>query len=459
MHRARSPSPPSVRPRARRSPLAGAGAALAGACVATQPGPAQAGGYALIGQSAASAGTAYAGASALAGGADTAWYNPAGLGFLREAMASGSADFLLPRGDYDDAGSTNVLGAPRRGASVDGAAFGVVPSAYLVLPAAERLTFGLSLNAPYGQKTEYASDFIGRYEALTSELTAVNVGLGAGYRAAGWLAVGGGLDLLYARTTLSNAVDFGAVCLAVAGPACAGLGLSPEGADGRVEIDGDALAVGFNLGVMADLGATRIGLHHRAPIDADIEGDADFTVPDAAAALATATGAFSDTGAATTLRFPASVSLGVAHDVTPRLTLMGQAIWTDWSSVDRTVVRFDNPGQPDATLRTAWRDSVYVGLGGAWRYDESLTLRAGVGYDQTPVTDDLRTPRLPGADTVSLAVGVGWRPTAAWSVDAAYQRFFYDDAPIDITSAESGRLAGSVSNTADVLSLQATLRF
>jgi long-chain fatty acid transport protein len=433
--------------------------ALGGAFAALYPSHARAGGYALIGQSAASAGAAYAGASALGGGADTAWYNPAGLGFMRQPMVSGSVDFLLPRGDYDDAGSTNVLGAPRRGAPLDGATFGVVPSSYLILPAGERLTLGLSLNAPYGQKTEYDPDFVGRYEALTSELTTVNLGLSVGYRALDWLAVGGGLDLLYARTTLTNAVDFGAVCLAVAGPACAGLGLLPEAADGRVEIEGDALAAGFNIGVMADLGATRIGLHHRARIDADIEGDADFTVPAAASAVAAATGAFSDTGVATSLRFPASVSLGVAHDLTPRLTVMGQAIWTDWSSVDQTVVRFDNPGQPDATLRTDWRDSVYLGIGGAWRYDDALTLRAGLGYDQTPVTDDLRTPRLPAADTISVAFGLGWRPSAAWTIDAAYQHFFYDDALIDITSAESGRLAGSVSNTADVLSLQATFRF
>lgn len=427
-------------------------------CLALTAGSVEAGGYALIGQSAAAAGTAYAGASALSGGEETAWYNPAGLGFLRERSASVSADLLLPRGDYDDLGSTDVLGAARIGAQSDGAAFGGVPSAYFVAPVSDRLTFGLAVNAPYGQKTEYDDDFIGRYEALKSELLTINVGLNAGFRATEWLAVGGGVDILYADTTLTNAIDFGAVCLGALGAACAGLGLAPQQDDGRVEISGDALSVGFNLGVMADFGATRVGLHYRAPIDADIEGDARFDVPPDAALL-TAGGAFANTGAATTLRFPAQVSFGLAHELDDRLTVMGQAIWTDWSEVDQVAVSFDNPAQPSVALRSDWRDSVYLGLGASWRYDDSLTFRAGLGFDQTPVTDAYRTPRLPGADTISVAMGLSWRLSPSWRLDAAYQHFFYDDAPIDLTSDEAGRLVGEISNTADVFSLQTSYRF
>jgi long-chain fatty acid transport protein len=419
---------------------------------------APAGGFALIGQSAATAGSAYAGASALAGGVDTVWYNPAGMVFLDGPAVSASVDLLFPQSDFDDRGSTNVLGAPRRGSTAGGDEPGAVPAAYLVAPVTPGFALGVALNAPFGQATEYDDDFVGRYEARLSELTTLNLGLSAAARVTDWLAVGGGVDFFYAETRLSSAIDFGAVCLGVVGPGCLAAGLAPETADGQVTLDGDGVSASFNLGVMARFEGARAGLSFRGPVTVTLDGDADFDAPPQAAGL-TAGGAFVDTGIASELRFPASLSVGLEVDATERLTLLGQAIWTDWSVVDSIVVAYDNPAQPDTVLRSDWRDAAYLAVGARYRATDALVVRLGLGYDQTPVPDRTRTPRLPGADTVSIAAGLGYQVNGNLTVDAAYQHFFFDDASSDLSDPASGRLVGDYDNASDVLSLQLTYRF
>ncbi|MEL6220001.1 MAG: outer membrane protein transport protein [Pseudomonadota bacterium] len=420
--------------------------------------PAAAGGFALIGQSARSAGTGYAGASALAGGPDTVHYNPSGMAFLEGRIVSTSADFLFPRSDYTDGGSTDALGLPRIGNDGDGAAIGVVPSSYLILPLSQDVRLGFALNAPYGQSTEYGRAFTGRYEALKSELLVLDASVALSWKLSNNFAIGGGIDFTYADTRLTNAVDFGAVCLGIVGPDCLGLGLAPQAADGELSLEADGFEPGFNLGVMGNFDWGRVGLSFRAPMTISLAGTADFRLPEQAEFL-TSTGAFVDTTAETELELPATVSLGAAVNATDELTLLGQVIWTQWSVVDETVVRFTNPLQPDAVLRAEYDDSFYVALGATYAVNDRLTLRGGVAYDQTPLNDRFRVPRLPGASTYSIALGVGYRLTDALTVDLAYQHFFFDDATYDFSDPASGRLVGSTDNASDVVSLQLSLTF
>lgn len=427
------------------------------ACALT-PNLASSGGFALIGQSARSAGTGYAGASALAGGPDTVHYNPSGMAFIDDRIVSASADFLFPRSKFDDGGSTDVLGLPRIGNDGNGAEFGIVPSSYLVLPLGDDFRFGAALNAPFGQATEYGPAFTGRYEALTSELLVIDASIALSAKLSPNFSIGGGFDFVYVDTELTNAVDYGAVCLGVVGPDCFGLGLAPQTADGELSLKADGFSTGFNLGVMGSFDWGRIGLAFRAPVSVGLSGTARFDVPPQAGFL-TGTGAFLDTTARTTLDLPATVSLGATIFATEDLTLMGQVIWTNWSTVDQTVVRFDNPAQPDAVLNSQYDDSVYVAIGATYAYDDRLTLRGGLAFDQTPLNDRFRTPRLPGESTYSIALGLGYALTESVEFDVAYQHFFFKEADYDFSDPASGRLVGSTDNASDVFSMQLSWKF
>ena len=54
------------------------------------------------------------------------------------------------------------------------------------------LKFGLALTAPFGLQTQYDSDWIGRYQAIRSDIATININPNVAYRVSDWLSVGGG---------------------------------------------------------------------------------------------------------------------------------------------------------------------------------------------------------------------------------------------------------------------------
>ena len=68
----------------------------------------------------------------------------------------------------------------------------------------------------------------------------------------------------------------------------------------------------------------------------------------------------------------------------------------------------------------------------------ALTLRTGLGWDQTPVTNASRAVNLPDEDRILAGVGATYRFTPALALDAGYQHSF---------PARSASMNGSVNNT------------
>ncbi len=91
-----------------------------------------------------------------------------------------------------------------------------------------------------------------------------------------------------------------------------------------------------------------------------------------------------------------------------------------------------------------------MGLGVTYAARDTLTLRAGVAYDKSPVKDKFRTVRVPDSDRVWLAVGAGYRLSESLSVDIGYAHLFVSDAPINIGSATEGFVRGEFNNRVDI---------
>ena len=69
-------------------------------------------------------------------------------------------------------------GAPVRCGTNDGGNAGgwaFVPSLYFSAPIGDRWAVGLGVGAPFGLKTEYESNWLGRFQGIKSELTTINV--------------------------------------------------------------------------------------------------------------------------------------------------------------------------------------------------------------------------------------------------------------------------------------------
>ena len=212
-------------------------------------------------------------------------------------------------------------------------------------------------------------------------------------------------------------------------------------------MEGDDWGYGFNLGVMIEFSeATRLGVGYRSLIDNTLAGDI------------TVNGTFADTVTAD-MATPASASIGLYHDISEQWAVMGEVGWTGWSSFDEIRVVFDNLPVADSVTVENWDDVWFFSAGATWRPTAEWTIRGGLAFDQSPIPDATRTPRIPGADRTWLSLGARYELSPAFSVDAGYTHIFVDDATVDLAGGTALALTATYENSVDILALQATFRF
>ncbi len=438
-------------------------------------GSAYASGFALIEVNASGQGNAYAGAAANTNNASTVYFNPAGMMNLSGQQLALASHFIEPSADFENDGSTlaPLLGSgPLSGVDDDGGEGAFVPNFYWVKPLEGNMSFGLGVNTPFGLKTEYDDEWVGRYHGILSDLQTINFNPSLGYRVNEKLSVGGGVNVMFAKVDLTSAVDMGALCLGLAPGVCGPAGVTPGtlSNDGSAELDGDNfddLALGFNLGLHYMISnQTSIGIAYRSEIDIEVEGDADFSLPavtgvpsGAVAGVIGASGLFVDTGLNAEVTLPASFSVSLAHRV-DKFTWLVDVTWTGWSSFDELRVEYDNPLQPDTVTTEGWDDTLRYAVGFDYRATDKLILRAGLALDETPVPSaERRTPRLPGDDREWVSLGLTYMATKSISIDIGYSHLFIDDAKIDNTFESlvptlNHDLTGEYEADVDILSAQ-----
>lgn len=427
------------------------GAALA-AAFALSAGAAQAAGYAIKEQSATYQGAAFAGATARADDPATLFFNPAGITRLPGYQVSLSGTYIAPS-VQQTSGSANrnpfLGGSAVSGGLADNAAQSAfVGSVYATGRIAPDWSLGLAVTAPYGLTTKYATTSLTRYQALTSYLRTTNVSPSIAWQATPTLSLGASLQLEFADAKLSNAVDFGAF-----------LGL-PGRADGIATLKGNDNAVTWQVGALWEpMPGTRFGAQYHAPAFHRLQGSVNFqSVPAVLAAAFPAS-----TAAAAKLVTPDTASFGVAHEV-GRWTLLADLSVTFWSRFNQLLAEY---GTSRSFTAENWRDTGTLSLGADYRATDELTLRGGIAYDQSPVPNSTRTPRIPDADRYWISFGASYKPMPRMELSAAYTHIFVAKTKVALSdtggasSSSFGRsnLTSAYSSSIDLFSVQATLRF
>src|SRR5262245_12434732 len=302
---------------------------LSALCV---PVVAQASGFALLEQSASRLGTAFAGTAAAADDATTIYFNPAGMGLLKQSEALVVASGILISSQFHDNGSSApALGQPLGNNGGDAGDWNFVPSAYVAVPLADRVTVGLGINAPFGLKLEYDDGWVGRFQALRSEIRTVNFNPALSWWVTDTFSIGVGANYQHINAELTNAVNYTAavaqgvqqlVALGQIPPAAApGIIAANAGLEGGARVEGDDNAWGWNVGLMfKPSDSTRIGLSYRSTITYKVIGSVTFSEPAATnpigaqiIAAASAIGApLSDGPASVDLELPDSATLSLS---------------------------------------------------------------------------------------------------------------------------------------------------
>lgn len=400
-------------------------------------GSAQAAGFALIEQSASGMGNAYAGAAASAEDASTIFFNPAGMTYIEGTQVVGALHLIKPNAEFNDKGSVKAQGVPPAGGEGPNAGdLSFVPNFYYKRDLTDNIKFGLGLSAPFGLKTEYGDQWIGRFQADKSEVKTLNINPSIALKVNDQLSLGIGVSAMRAEATLTRQVN------------------RVLASESSVKIKGDDWGFGFNLGTIYQVTTdTRIGVDYRSKIEQHLDGTAKFGTALAAG----------NTGVKADLTLPENFSVSVFSQLDDKWDVMGDATWTRWSQFKELKIVRDN-GTTLALTPENWENTMRYSIGMNYRYSDALKLRAGLAYDEEAIRDEFRTARIPGNDRKWVSLGASYQVAPATKFDVGYSHLFISNAKIDddqTSAAEgrNGRLLGDFDGSVDILSMQVTHNF
>jgi len=389
---------------------------------------ASAGGFALNEQSVSAMGTANAGRASNAEDASVVYGNPAAMVQLKRAQFTQALAFI----DASTKIKNTSGGLPGGTNNGDIVPHTYVPSGFFTSGDKGGWAWGAGLYGSFGLKTNYEDSFAGRYLGDKSSVKITTFQPVLSYRINDSISIGGGptinrLDALLSKDTTAAAF-------------------------GKVTLEGDDMGYGYNVGVHARLApATQAGLVYRSKVRYKIN---DGTLTATAGAPGTYT-------ASTSLDTPESVELGLTHRLSPKLSVHATASWTRWSRLKDLTVASNAPGPlANSTEVFNWKDSTAYSVGLTHDCSDKLELRAGLGFDNSPVAPEDRSVRLPSADRRFASVGAGYKLSANQRIDASYLYLREENAAVHRPAAAPfPPYNADYRNSANLFGLQFTQKF
>jgi long-chain fatty acid transport protein len=396
------------------------------------------------------AANAFAGMAAKGYDASTAWTNPAAMMLLPRNEIEAGVSAVIPSTEFQ---GQNLVGPfPTPGSNGDNPA-SAAPTGSLagVWSASPAFRLGVSAETPFGQRLKYPLDFVGRYQALVSSITDVEIGLVGAYRINQHLSLGAGPILDNFQARLTSAVNIGPVSNVIGDPIA--------------DVHGRDWSAGYHLGALYEFDwPLRIGVDYRSRIFESLQGDQEISIPPQLGTLspgAAAQFAAASTNVHADIALPDVLTVSGVWEIGPQWSALATVQWTHWSLLQELSIIGDN-GQVTVMplqLRSTWLGSV----GANYRLISipGLMLQVGLGFDETPVTDSTRSPRLTGQSVVILGAGLSYDTTAHASVRAAFLRELGvgSGGVMYSANATAGELIGSYNSAVTVVGLGINWRF
>lgn len=366
---------------------------------------ANAGGFALREQSAYGQGSSFAGIAA-GGALSSMFWNPATITQFNGKTVEQVVTGILPSASHSY--STATLGAFGNAPSNSGID-AVVPSGYASWQFNEKLWLGLSMNAPFGLGVHFPQLWAGSQYGQSSKVESYNFSPTIAYKINDWISVAVGAQAQYMKVSYDAFIS--------AAPLLIG------------SINGAGWGWGWTAGVtLTPTSTTTLGIGYRSAINQDINGTLNVPVGVAGSTRGSVN---------TTLNLPDMLTIGLRQRLTDRFTLLAGYEWSGWSRIGTAVVRQPN-GAPATIGGTAvalpfqYSDGQYVSIGGEYVINQAWTARAGIGFEKSPITDNVRTPRLPDADRIWYSVGASYKPASirGLTLDVGYSYIDVKDASV-----------------------------
>lgn len=382
-------------------------------------------GFQINEQSASGLGRSYSGEAAMIDNAGVVARNPAAMTYFEKNSLSVVGHYIAPNIDFE--GSNSGLANADADDVIPNA---FVPGLFYISPRDDTWAFGVALTSHFGLSSEYPSGYNGSEFADETTLKSVYLTPSVSYKMNEKVSLGLGLSYITGEGVLKSKASN----LVAAGSS--GL-LSPG--DTLLDLESDGDGFGWNLGLMWQLDEmSRLGLRYVA--STDIDTDADYRVFSQALAIATG-GAqkYADLEGTLTLSLPEIIELAYSRQLDDQWMIAGSIQRTGWSSfesikVDDTVLKEED-----------WDDVNRYSLGADYMLSDKATLRGGLAFDESPVSDDNRTLTIPDTDRKSISIGGTFSLTRG-SVDLGLVYIKGKSASVSEVSSAGTQFVGDLSS-------------
>lgn len=390
-----------------------------------------AGGFQAWQQSGYSIGNNAAGAAARAEDGTTAYYNPAGLTRIKHQNAAisiiGKMDNHKFRGRVNP--STTISGYQNSG-TIQGGTSRILPSVLYAAPISDKWGFGFSMSSPFENNIDYGRNAYSRYIVTKNQLFTLDLGPSIAYRILKQLSLGLGFDAQYLRFSY-NQTD------------------TTSNTTANDAINKNVLtdwAFGWNYGLLWEpTDNTRAGVSYRSRMNHHATGNSQYQNSRGRAKLH--------------IELPPETIFSVYHNFTPAFALMATAEYTHWRIMNRLVMSgVAGPnGTSNITLADKMRNTWQFILGGSYKLNDEFSMRAGAGYDQSPIKNHARNLIIPDSNRYLASLGLGYQINKTMSVDLGYTHAFYQHKIVNHTATygnETLTTLGSLYNSTDYVGLQ-----
>lgn len=392
-----------------------------------------AGAFALREQSSYYQGLSFAGYGTTGGGISAMYWNPASLigaeqGLTVEAHNTG----IFPVSNIDGTLSGGFLGTSSIG-SGDIGSDAFVPASYAAYRLNEKVIFGVGVNAPFGLSTKPEFNWAAQFYSRSSSVFSLNVNPALALQINEMVSVAVGVQVQYLKVSLKSA------------DATSGAGFPRSN-----EIKGDDIGFGVTAGLtVRPWEGTEIGIGYRSGVGHDLNGDLIVGGVTSAIGLGVVT--------------PDMVNISARQKITDKIRVLGTVEWTNWSRLKAPRAISDANGSTLTTLHFNYDDGWFFSLGGEYDFNDQLTLRAGLGYEISPIDEDIRSTRLPDNNRWWLSAGATYDFNKHMSFDLGYTHIIPESTKINIDSNHQDFNAAFGTYTADVDShvniISASLRY
>ncbi|MHC1707223.1 MAG: OmpP1/FadL family transporter [Bacteroidales bacterium] len=325
------------------------------------------------------------------------FYNPGGLGFMKQKFSvSAGVSFLRSFAVFQKAGlsdyqatTENPLGTPF--------------TFYLASKLNDKLSIGMAVNTPYGNKLKWKDEWAGRYLIRDISLAAIFFQPTVSYKICDRISIGAGFVLASGSVDLNKALPV----------------TFQDGSDGSVNIKGNTMSYGFNAGILVrPIEKLSIGLDYRSKVEMSLSGaDAKFTVPQSLS-----TNFPAENKVDVTLPCAANLDFGASYELNDNLTLGFSLNYVFWDIYDSLNFDFETNTSALADSRNPreYSNTLIIRAGGQYKINDKITVRAGGYYDPSPVNDEYFTPETPSLNITALSCGLSYSPMPKLTIDASF---------------------------------------